>query len=99
MILRLKIFSLRLQAEYISFPTPLIKLLIITLLITPALLPAPCNDCCREALFKPKRCQVDIGPRLDRHATESWGPHGYNYDGIPFYLDDGYGHQGGGSWW
>ena len=75
-------------------------LLIISNLLTSAEIAAKkSNGVCQDAIFKPKRCGAEANAKIDRHATESWGPHGYNYDGIPYYLDDGYGHQGGGSWW
>lgn len=72
---------------------------LLAVVVPDQLLAKPCTNCCREAIFKPKKCDSETGPRLDRHATENMGPHGYNYDGIPYYLDDGYNHYGGGSWW
>ena len=87
-----------LKSLLLKAPAPLIKLLLASLIITPALLAAPCTDCCREALFKPKRCAAETEARIDHHATENMGPHGYHYYEVPFYLD-GYGHYGSGSWW
>lgn len=53
---------------------------------------------CYATTYKPLWCDKSINqPSADHHVPESMGPHGYNYDGLPWYLDDGYSHYN--SFW
>ncbi len=53
---------------------------------------------CYDTIYKPLWCDESLNqPTKDHHVPESMGPHGYNYDGIPWYLDDGYSHYN--SFW
>ncbi|HLB94059.1 MAG TPA: hypothetical protein VJJ81_02330 [Candidatus Babeliales bacterium] len=53
---------------------------------------------CYDTVYKPLWCDESVNkPNPDHHVPESMGPHGYNYDGLPWYLDDGYSHYN--SFW
>ncbi len=52
----------------------------------------PCKSC-YDTTYKPLWCDKSVNtPSADHHVPESMGPHGYNYDGKPWYIDDGYSH-------
>ena len=51
---------------------------------------------CYSTTYKPLWCDESLNIPIDHHAG-NMGPNGRNYDGIPWYIDDGYSHYN--SFW